>query len=154
MSSLTKGQKRLLIVLAVVLAYGIFDVIKNKDQYLGYYSGEKKEKKVRQANIANLNVPQMKKTSSRRNAEYLQTWEDDPFYNQRFVYRRVARVRTQAEVRLNLKAISYSGKNSVVMINDRIMMVGDSIEGYRINKILPNQVVLSKGSENKTLILR
>lgn len=152
MSSLSKGQKRLLIVLAVVLAYGIFDVIKNKDRYLGYYGGGKKDQKVKQANVAN--VPQMKKTSTRRNAKYLQIWKEDPFYNQRFVYRRVVRKQTPAEVQLNLKAISYSGKNSVVMINDRIMMVGDIIHGYRINKILPNQVVLSKGSENKTLILR
>ena len=152
MSSLTKGQKRLLVVLAIVLAYGIFDVINNKDRYFSYYSDRKKDKKNNLTNVVDLNVPDINKVSD-RNARYLQTWGDDPFYNQRFVRRRVVTPRRRAEVQLNLKAISY-GENSVVMINDRVLMVGDVIEGYQIKKIEPNRVMLSKSSENKVLILR
>lgn len=152
MSSLTKGQKRLLVVLAIVLAYGIFDVIKNKDSYFGYYRGNKKEKKIKPTNVVELNVPEIEKTSTLK-AKYLHTWGDDPFYNQRFVRRRVVTQQVETEVQLNLKAISY-GENSVVMINDRVLMVGDVIQGYQVKKIEPTRVILSKGSENKILILR
>ena len=152
MSSLTKGQKRLLVVLAIVLAYGIFDVITNKDSYFSYYSHGKKDKGNKSTNVADLNISEIKKASN-RSAKYLQTWGDDPFYNQRFVHKRVVTRRRQAEVQLNLKAISY-GENSVVMINDRVLMVGDVIAGYQIKKIEPTRVMLSKGSENKVLILR
>jgi hypothetical protein len=152
MSSLTKGQKRLLVVLAIVVAYGIFDVISNKDSYFGYYGGNKKEKKIKPANVVDVNIPEIKKVSN-RNAKYLRTWGDDPFYNQRFVRRKISHVPVQTKVQLNLKAISY-GENSVVMINDRVLMVGDVIEGYQIKKIEPGRVLLSKGSENKTLILK
>lgn len=153
MSSLTKGQKRLLVVLAVVLAYGAFDVLTNKDSYFGYYSGKKNDKKVAHPNVVDLNVPQIKKASN-QNAKYLQEWGADPFHNQRFVRRRVAPAIINTEVQLNLKAISYNGKNSVVMINDRVLMAGDVIHGYQVVKIEPNRVTLSKGSENKTLTLR
>lgn len=154
MSSLTKGQKRLLIVLAVVLGYGIFDVITNKDSYFSYYTGKQKSQKIAPSNVASLNVAETKKTAA-RNAKYLRTWGDDPFYNQRFVSRRAAPATVQStEVELNLKAISYSGENSVVMINDRVLMVGDTIEGYQVVKIEPTSVTLSKDSETKTLTLR
>jgi len=153
MSSLAKGQKRLLVVMAVILAYGIFDVINNKDSYFSYYGGKKKGKKTAQTNVVNLNVPEIKKTST-RNAKYFQTWGDDPFYNQRFVRRRSAPVIAQTEVELNLKAISYNGENSVVMINDRVLMAGDVIDGYQVVKIEPTRVTLSKNGVNKTLTLR
>lgn len=154
MSSLTKGQKRLLIVMAVVLAYGIFDVITNKDSYFSYYSTKKKDPKINQTNVVNPNTPDVKK-SSIRNAKYLQTWGEDPFYNQRFVRRQSSGpVIIQSEVQLNLKAISYSGTNSVVMINDRVLMAGDVIEGFKVVKIEPSRVTLSKDGENKILTLR
>lgn len=153
MSSLTKGQKRLLVVLAIVVAYGVFDVINNKDSYLGYYSGGKKGKKIKAANVVDLNVQKIKKVSA-RNTKYLQTWGDDPFYNQKFVRRKVKPVIVQTEVQLNLKAISYNGANSVVMINDRVLMIGDVIEGYQVRKIEPARVTLSKGNVSKILTLK
>jgi len=152
MSSLTKGQKRLLIVLAVVLAYGIFDVVSNKDSYFSYYKGKKNERKIEQSNMVASNVAEIKKTSA-TNAAYLQAWGDDPFYNQRYV-RRAATVRAQSEVQLNLKAISYGNESSVVMINDRILTVGDVIHGYRITRIDPTRVLLIKDGENKILTIR
>jgi hypothetical protein len=152
MSSLTKGQKRLLVVLAIVLAYGAFDVINNKDRYFSYYGGAIKEKKIAPTNVVDSKGAEIKKASN-RNAPYLRTWGDDPFYNQRFVHRRRVNKRGETEVQLKLKAISY-GENSVVMINDRVLMVGDFVQGYRIEKIEPTRVMLSKGSENKILTLR
>jgi hypothetical protein len=154
MSSITKGQKRLLIVLGLVLAYGAFDVIKNSDQYVGFYSGGNKSKKVKKSNNVVDVEAQVTQNASVRNVKYLQSWGNDPFYNQSFVRRRVVPRRVQKTVQLNLKAISYNGENSVVMINDRILMVGDVIEGYQVKKIEPARVMLSKGNENKTLTLR
>lgn len=153
MSSLTKGQKRLLIVLALVLGYGAFDVIKNSDQYAGFYSGSNKSKKVKQTNVVDVEA-KVTQNKSVRNVKYLQSWGNDPFYNQKFVRRRVAPVRIQTAVQLNLKAISYNGENSVVMINDRILMVGDVIHGYQVKRIEQARVILTKGNETKILTLR
>jgi hypothetical protein len=153
MSSFTKGQKRLLGVMVLVIGYGIFDVMTNKDSYFSYYGVKTKSEKISHPNVGDQNAPQIKKLSI-RNAKYLQTWGQDPFYNQRFVRRRVVPVITRGEIQLNLKAISYNGENSVVMINDRVLMAGDVIEGYQIRKIEPNRVTLVKGGENKILILR
>lgn len=151
MLSLSKGQKRLLFVLAIVMAYGIFDVVSNKDRYFSYY-GARKPNKIQPNDAVNINVAEIQKTSN-VNAKYLHAWGDDPFYNQRFVHRRVVRQRIPTETPLNLKAISY-GENSVVMINDRVLMVGDVIQGYQIKRIEPRRVILSKGSETKILTLR
>jgi hypothetical protein len=151
MSSLSKGQKRLLFVLAIVVAYGIFDMVSNRDRYFSYYGGRRLNK-IQPNNSVNVNIAEIKKTST-ANAKYLHTWGDDPFYDQRFVHRRVIRQRIQTEAPLNLKAISY-GENSVVMINDRVLMVGDVIQGYQIKRIEPRRVILGKGSETKILTLR
>lgn len=153
MSSLTKGQKRLLVVMALVLAYGVFDVVTNKESYFSYYSSKSQNKKAAPANVVNPNSPETQKRSV-RNAKYLQNWGDDPFYNQRFVRRVSSPVIVQTAVELNLKAISFSGENSVVMINDRVLMTGDVIEGYQVVKIEPSRVTLNNGSENKILTLR
>jgi hypothetical protein len=59
-----------------------------------------------------------------------------------------------AEVPLVLNAISYNNGNSVVMINQKILSAGDMIEGYKVIRIEPTRVVLTKGDESKTLNLQ
>ncbi len=137
----------MLSVLAVVLIYGVFDFVKNKDQYLAFYSKGTK-KVVRSGKHVNATTGQNEKLQMK---EYDKPWGNDPFYVDRKV-RPVAE--TAAEVPLILNAISYNNGNSVVMINQKILSAGDVIEGYKVIRIEPARVVLAKGDESKTLNLQ
>ncbi len=149
MAQLTKSQKRLLLVLFAVLAYAIYDVSTNWDTYFGYYTGKTK-KSVTQAEKAKAqsrsNTVQIKKI-------YDKSWKSDPFYvpEEKKPERR-APVRQKS--RFDLKAISSDGENSVAMINDRIVTVGDFINGYKITKIESRRVVLGKGAQSLVLTLK
>ncbi len=147
MANLTKSQKRLLILLAIVLAYAVFDVSRNWDTYMGFYKGKKgtvHKKKNSTTRDASLKI---------RKVEYTKDWNQDPFYVavKTKPRKRVVRRRT---VSFHLKAISFAGDNSIAMINSRIMKVGDVINGYRLVSIQPKRVVLQKGTEKKVLTLK
>jgi hypothetical protein len=151
MRSLTKSQKRLFIVLGIVVAYFAFDVVKNWDSYSGFY-GSKHGKAVapNQTKLANNIV--VKNTP--RIISYDKNWNKDPFYTPGKTKKVVHRVRRSTQIYLNLKAISFAGQNSVAMINDRILKVGDAISGYRLTKIEPHRVILSGSGGTRVLTLK
>jgi len=153
MSRLTKSQRNLVIVLLVVLTYAVFDFVKNRDEYLGYYKGGKKNTQdVKKEEKKSIN-PEVKVL--RNDMASTKVWGENPFYDPDLKKAPVRRVvRKKRAVYLKLKAISYSGDNSVAMINDQILSKGDVISGYRVVKIEPKRVVLVKGSEKKILSLR
>jgi len=150
--NLNKKQKRLVILLAVLLAYAVFDFVMNKDEYLEYYSKKKITAKAKSKKAGKKAPPALKKKSVR--VEYTQNWGSDPFY-EKIAYRKKRRaVRARKQVSLRLKAISYSGKSSVAMINNRVMMKGDVISGYRVVEIQPKSVILANGNERRVLHLK
>lgn len=149
----TKSQKRLLIVLGIVVAYGIFDISTNLDTYKQVYSGHSKTRvaKNKSKNKTNLASKDMKGG----NEPYLAGWGRDPFYvkEHKVVRKKRGHVKHRT-IRLRLLAISMKGSNSVALINDKIVKEGDIISGYQVLKISSNKVYLSKGKKRVTLQLK
>jgi hypothetical protein len=151
MSQLNKGQKRMLALLALVLLYAVYDIASNWDSYTSYYSNKPKKKANQSKNTAT-GVNTLANTKVDKS--YLKDWNKDPFYipSVRRTYRK--QVNTSAEIVLKLNAISYSGENSVAMINNKILKIGDSISGYRVQKIEPKTVSIIKDGKVKVLSLQ
>lgn len=144
---LTKSQKILFIILGIVLVYAIFDFVTHKDTYVGFYTGKKQE-----ANALSQN--QQVKTQQQK--DQLQTslfskWGGDPFLRQTRVKKRFRRKAKRPK--FDLKAISYRLDGSVALINDRIVKVGDVINGYRVIFIDSRKVILSSGKHRIVLKL-
>lgn len=149
MENMSKGQKRLLVLLVIVLAYAVFDIASNWDTYKGYYTGKKKVAVTPQKSRLN----GAKKTNEKRTDHYDKDWRSDPFYVSVRV-KNAPKPKRRHVVRLRLKAISFAGENSVAMINNRIVSVGDVIQGYKVVQIKQKQVVLRKGTQTKILSLK
>jgi len=147
---LTKSQKILFIVLAIVLAYAIFDFITHKETYIGFYSGEtgssaEIDSSMQKANLdSTVDVLKMKLTSH---------WGEDPFFVEpRPVVKKSSRKKKREPIFI-LKAISFRPEGSVALINDRIIKEGDVIQGYKVIKISEKSVILWNGKKRKVLKL-
>jgi hypothetical protein len=146
-----KRQKRMLIVLGVVLAYAVFELITNSEQYFGYYMGSDKA----EVQAASTNQVAVQTQTPKRPGvnEYDKDWGEDPFYIKVEKKRRSGR-KVRPTVRLNLSAISFGGGQPVAMINDEILSVNDVIAGYKVQAIEPKRVILVKGSDRRILTLQ
>ncbi len=145
---ITKSQKRLFILLGIVLIYAVYDFVANKDTYLAVYTGQRKaaiEKKIQHDSNKPLKKQELTKTT------YLEKWGRDPFYKQ--VNKRIIKKRNKKKrVRFILQAVSMKQNSSIAIINDKIVKVNDIISGYTVKKIEKKRAILSDG--NKTIILK
>lgn len=149
MARIEKREKRLLIVLAVILSIGLIDFVLNKDNYLAYYSSFQKEV----AKKVDMPVQNEAKIKDTPPVVYSNTWGNDPFYDPSLEVKK-APVRTVSRrIYLTLKAISFSQGKSVAMINSQILAEGDRIEGYTIKKIKQKEVILEQAGNIKILKL-
>ena len=73
-----KRQKRMLIVLGVVLSYAAFELITNSEQYFGYYMGSSEDNQQQQT-VQQAAVVQPVEHKPGVN-QYDKDWGDDPFY--------------------------------------------------------------------------
>ncbi len=144
---LTKSQKRLFIILGIVIAYAVFDFVSNIEQYNKVYLSETKPK-------TSLIIPTAIGKSTTIKAvtnKHHFVWKRDPFIRpgrkEPVKRERIAR----PEVRLKLNAITYAADNSFVMINDIILMEGETIAGYQVEQIYKDKVKLTK--QGKTIYL-
>ncbi|GAB4371665.1 MAG: hypothetical protein Kow0042_14550 [Calditrichia bacterium] len=149
MIRLNKSQKRLLWILLLVVGYAAFDIIQNFDSYASTYGF--KRKKSEQVNPSVEKPVQEMESLTRKT--YNKGWNSDPFYVP-VVEKKVRKVSRPQSVYLELNAISFATENSVAMINNRIVKVGDSIAGYRVSRIEPRRVVLIKGGQTRVLSLK
>lgn len=145
---INKSQKRLLILLGAVLLFAIYDFISNYETYTGFYSGNTEAKKVKKAEE---NQP-AKNITRNIDRKFLNHWGRDPFF---VVEKRTVRAARKVSKKpdLILQAISYQGSNTVALINDNIVQVGEMVAGYRVLKIDKNKVTLKNDSETKVLTL-
>lgn len=139
-----KSQKRLLIILAITVAYGIFDFVINMDQYSKFYTNEKKTK-------TSLIIPPSLVKNSKTKALLKDrnfTWKRDPFNP--LVQKKSSKTKkeVQPDIQLKLKAITHDANNSFVMINDAILTEGESIAGYRVDQIYKDKVKLTKNGKS------
>lgn len=150
MAKLEKRQRNLLVLLGVMVVAFAIDFTINSDDYLKYYGTSKGPKKK--------NIVEKKEQNKIAKAESklikYDTWSRDPFYDSTVPVKRKRPKRVVKEVALTLQAISFSEGKSVAMINSEILAVGGIIEGYRVKKIQPKQVILEKGGRTRTLKLQ
>ncbi len=147
---LTKSQKILFAVLGVVLAFAIFDIIKNKDTYVSFYSGKKT------ATNANAQKEKNKKNADMEDPLKISLttrWGRDPFYIPPKVVAKKRLRKVRKEPILNLKGISFRAEGAVALINDRIVKAGDVIGKYKVIKIEKKRVILWDGKKRKILEL-
>lgn len=147
---INKSQKRLLILLALVVSYFIYDIISDWDTYAGFYAGKEtvseQKTKVESAKTA-------AKMTVEKNRTYLAKWGRNPFYKKVELKRVTKSARKKRTLKLHLYAISIKDNNSVALINDRIVKIGDMISGYTLKKIYKKSVLLSNGAKTITLKL-
>jgi hypothetical protein len=149
---INKSQKRLLIFLAIVVAFFIIDVINNPETYSKFYSGSSKKQKVAEK-TENTEITKTKAEVTFQAA--LSNWGTNPFY---IVPKRSTSFRTQetvqvVEVKLVLQATNADGENSFALINDKIVKTGEMVAGYTVISISKTRVVLSDGQKRKELTL-
>ena len=147
---ITKSQKRLLILLGLVLIYFVYDVATNWDTYAGFYSGKKTVvRKKDNGKDKNKTV----QTEEQNKQKYLEKWGRNPFYKKVERKKTVKRSVQKRKIKLFLYAVSMKDNNSVALINDKVVKVGDMISGYTLQKIEKKQVVLSDGKNKLVLKL-
>jgi len=146
----TKSQKRLFIILGLVVAYAIYDFSSNADTYKRFYSTD--EESYYEEPIDNsVSLPEQTedaKTEVHYNAE----WGRDPFYISGYSKGKTSKKKSRKSIKLSLHAISYNGDSYVALINNKIIKKGDMIAGYTVNKITDAAVYLS--SEKKKIVLK
>lgn len=143
---ITKSQKRLLIVLGVVVVYAAYDFITNKENYDKMYAG-KKEIVVKTNPSDKL---QLKVVKQKQITDLDMDFKRDPFYRDDMV-KEIKKFKRRPKPRqkpLKLQAITYADANSFVMINDVILAEGEKIEGYIVEKIEKTRVRLTKNGKS------
>jgi len=147
---ITKSQKRLFILLGLVLIYAVYDVISNFDTYASLFSDKKQPVTVQDEKVKSDSAKVLVEVERK---EYLNKWGRNPFYK-KVEKKRVAKVvKHKRKVNLNLYAISMKDNNSVALINDKMVKIGDMIEGFTLQQIAKKKVTLSDGSRTITLTL-
>jgi type II secretory pathway component PulC len=145
----TKSQKRLLIILSLTIAYAVYDFIINMDQYSKYYFTEKKTP-------STLIVPKSAENLATKKLPIGQqySWKRDPFMRIGQTEPEKKDRVTQPDIKLVLKAITKDANKSFVMINDLILKEGETVAGYRIDKIYNDKVQLIKNNKTTFLYLK
>ncbi len=139
-----KSQKRLFIILGVVVAYAAYDFISNRSDYEVYSGGGKTVVVKPSKNVilkANVQKAQVKDLDFK--------WKKDPFYRDdipKKILKKKRRIKPK-ERPLRLQAITFSDQNSFVMINDLILSEGEYVQGYMVKKIERTRVKLIKNGK-------
>jgi len=146
----TKSQKRLLIILLLVVVYALYDFLQNKEDYEKMYSGKGKKQ---QSQITSTQVQLRTDQSTVQITKLDLNWDRDPFFRDDLKKEvvKAARVVVKRDPKLELQAITYSEDNSFVIINDIILTEGEYVLGHRVERIDRSQVILSK--DGKQVIL-
>ena len=142
----TKSQKRLFILLGIIVLYAAYDFISNKEDYEKMYAGKKKVVQSKPSK----NVQLLATQETRRITDLDMDFKKDPFFRDDLV-KKVVRYRKSIKPKtkpLKLQAITYSDANSFVMINDLILSEGEFVEGYVVEKIEKTRVRLSKNGKS------
>ena len=146
---INKSQKRLLIILGIILVCAILDITMNPENYTYYFKEEREEQTFVEDSSFTENVEiKIEKNSYNKN------WDKDPFSPAVTVYGRAVSTKAGSFGQLHLKAISYGAKKSAAIINGKILKTGDKILGYRIEQIKPDTVIVSRGKSKFKLTLK
>jgi len=149
---INKSQKRLLIFLAIVVAFFIIDVINNRETYSRFYAGSSGKKAKAETTPDSLQGKSEKELTFQA---ALGNWGINPFYitPRQNPSSRKPEVVPVVEIKLVLQATNADGENSFALINDKIVKTGEMVAGYTVLSISKTKVVLSDGQKRKELTL-
>lgn len=172
MGNLGKRQIVLLVVLGMVLAYAVYDLLSPSDQSDGKAPTVPSKKVtpevVDQSKALQKQMMAMKtspaavvKAKPVKLVRRVETgWMRDPFvmkydYGASTDLSRPAKgVGRHNAANLNLTAISRKGKHAFALINEDVLGVGESINGFLVSEIRERSVVLSRNNFTFTIRLR
>lgn len=142
-----KSQKRLLYILAIVVAYAGFDFYQNLDKYSKIY-GVAKEISKSAENLTSINPVLLDSLS--KNIEYKQ-WGKNPFAS-RLIKSRSTAAKPKPDKSFNLTAILFEPGNSLAIINGKIVKEGEFISQAQVREIHKDYLKLIRN--NKRFELR
>lgn len=155
-TAITKSQKRLFILLAVVASYAVYDLLTSEPK-----NRKSGTDKAVQSATQNTQDPSSAVSNARSiPVDFPATgWKRDPFRRDKENISRdnlnkvIEFLMSQRPGNLHLTAISKNGNQSYALINDQILSVGEIINGYRVVDIRAANVVLKKNDLSFTLVL-
>jgi hypothetical protein len=147
--AITKSQKRLFVILGLVVAYAIYDLTTSKKKE----ATDQPPADVRPSAVAEAAVVAVESpVQPRRLATTYVAWKRDPFRGQISTGSRVNLEKVVESLLIpkmanfNLTAISKKGDASFALINDQVVGVGDQINGFRVIEIRHDKVILQKNN--------
>jgi type II secretory pathway component PulC len=140
MMTVTKSQKRLFIILAIVVVYAAIDFMMNREDYEQTYA--------KSPTVDHKSTLIVKARTTNTQPDL--SWGRDPF-SRGVTKTKIRRQKPTPQVRLVLNAITYSKENSIAIINDEILQQGDMIEGYVVEQISADEVVLKNNGKTVRL---
>ena len=155
-TAITKSQKRLFILLAVVASYAVYDLLTSEPK-----NRKSGTDKAVQSATQNTQDPSSAVSKARSiPVDFPATgWKRDPFRRDKENISRdnlnkvIESLMSQRPGILHLTAISKNGNQSYALINVQILSVGEIINGYRVVDIRAANVVLKKNDHSFTLVL-
>ncbi len=153
---MSKSQKRLLIILAIIAAYAVYDRVTAKPRPVAPAKESaaavttEMTAPVRESGIQTAGAPPTIAVAG---------WRRDPFRkypeaaSANFIGKALQKILLPRLVDLELTAVSHDGRQAYALINDQIVATGESIHGYRVVAIRSTEVVLKKDDFTFTLSL-
>lgn len=154
---MTKSQKRLFLILAIVVSYAVYDLLTAQPKTKiasKQNSSQTDESKLGDSGSSTAVVQSVVPVSFP-----VSEWRRDPFrkkvvnpdpFNLSQV---MGTILVPKLGNLRLTAISRNGNKSYALINDQIVSIGESMNGYKVVDIQSNQVILKKNDFSFTLTL-
>jgi len=148
-----RSRKRLIFaVLIVVALWGVFNFLDHKKKASSPNIPPQTVAPVASAQPSGTTVinPIEKITDSYLDSLRNQDWGKDPFYHNFALNPQIQR---HQEIALRLMGISNGRQGSRVMINGKVLKVGDEIDGYIVSAIAADYVELNRDGKDLTLRL-
>ena len=145
---LKKNEKRMLIVLGVVVAIAIpFQLLTGRKKPAVVQ--KTKEQITATVNRVGIAVASSKAAGRPVAAEWFDTWGRDPFSSPEIEREKIAAQRAAA--RLVLKGIFWTDGKPFAMINDVVLAEGQEKKGIRVDRIEGRKVICRRGGQLYTL---
>ncbi len=147
---MTEGRRKAIVfaVFAVAVIWGIYN---------NPFSSDKKPDAGSTVDQPSVNATEMPVRSEQddRSTRYadLEEWKADPFHRDA-APRSTPKVQVETRPYFHLSAISTSDRQSMAIINGRVMGEDGEIDGWVVAEIGDKSVVLNKGSDEIELKLR
>jgi hypothetical protein len=156
--AISKSQKRLFILLAIIASYAVYDLATAKPRPAKSVAETAAQATGAQTEAVSAIVAAIAQPAVQMSL-LVSDWRRDPFRKQAekmtaYNLNKVVETLLVPKLgNLHLTAISKSGNKSYALINDQILTQGEVMNGYKIVDIQATQVILKKNDFSFTLTL-